>query len=293
MGEIMQEINDNMKIILGGEDEVEIETLTVVLSNTIKILKKASQYTDEHSYQKFVVTDIKKGSFIIEVMAMVASSPNILGNTATAIQMFKNFLDIKKHLNGSEPKSVVEVHNHYKIENLNGDIYDCDSITFNAYTENADIDDSISIMAKKLTEDTQRDGISVNINNNIGNKVEFSKDEIKLMTKRIDLSKLSPNIVSQRLFQKVIVGKIDFDGDSKWTIYINGSKENVKILDEDFKKNISSYKFTKGTVMDVELDVSYHVDNNEIPLNNRRPQFTIIKVFNVLNDEVTQSSFMS
>gem|GEM_PF-4667137 len=289
----MQEINDNMKIFLGGEDEVEIETLTVVLSNTIKILKKASQYTNEHTYQKFVVTDIKKGSFIIEVMATVASSPNILGNTATAIQMFKNFLDIKKHLNGSEPKSVVEVHNHYQIENLNGNIYDCDSITFNAYTENADIDDSISIMAKKLSEDNQREGISVYINNSIGNRVVFSKDEIKLMTKRVDLSKLSPNIVNQRLLQKIIIGKIDFDGDSKWTIYINGSKESAKILDEDFKRNISSFKFTKGTIMDVELEVSYHVDNNSIPLKNKKPQYTIIKVFNVLNDESEQSSFMN
>lgn len=285
----MEKVNSTMTINLGGGDEVDIETLTVVLANTLKILKKAAQYTEEDTYQKFVVTDVRKGSFIIELMAVVATSPNLLGEAATAVQLFKNFLEIKKHLQGVEPKSVTEVHKHIHIENVFGNVYSCEKISFNAYTESTDIDDALSTIAKRLGDDDQRDGLIMGIENEVSKeKVSFSKEDLFTMSTRIDLSKLSPGVVKQKLIQSVIVGKIDFEGDSKWTIYINGVKENVKMNDEEFRKNIGMYKFTKGTKLDVEMDVMFHVDESGIPLGNRKHQYVITKIIAVYNDEVDQ-----
>ncbi len=284
----MESYKDVLEIILEGDDDVTVDTLTTVLDNTVKILKETAQYTIEDRYEKFVVKDVRKGSFIVDLLGVVSSSPGILINTATAITMFKNFLDIKKHLNGKDALSVKQTEYGVSIENNDGNVYIADKMTFNTYTTDSTIDDSLTNITRTIAFDPQRTALKINVESGLnGNSetLELTKEEAIGISKNVDLSKLNPSRVDDQVRIKVRIKSADFEGNAKWQCYVMGKMENVKINDIEFKRNLEGYMFTKGTILDVDMIISYSLDLDEKEIRNNKREFVITKVHNVLNDE--------
>lgn len=275
----MNEIRETMSIKIEGKNEVDIETLSRTLTHTAKILKKSTQYSTDGEFQKFVIKDVRRGSFIVDIAAVIASNPNIIGEVATAISMFKDFLEIKKHLGGKEPNSVIETQNNYKIENFNGNIINISKSTFNAYTDSQDIDDSIVSMMKTLDNDSDVTGLTVESSRD-NESIEFNPKEL---SKSYDVSKLNSSIEVHVVRQIVKVAKVDFNWKSKWQVYVNADLVSVNNRDEEFKKEIDNHNFTTMTKLDVDLEIRFHVDSHGTPIQGKRPEYSILKVHEVIN----------
>lgn len=283
----MIETHDTLQINLGGANEVDVETLTIILENTIKTLKKISQYTDEDNFQKFVVKDIKKGSFIIELIAVASLNAPLITQAASAISIFKNILEIKKFLNGEKAKEVIRENSGVIIVNGSDNRFRVDNLTINVYTENQDIEDNINRIAKRLYQDENRTDMTLTINksdSNLPEKLVLGKADSDIISRPVDLKQFNPQLKTDVITQMIIVGKPDFVADTKWTIYVNGNKESAKMNDLNFIANISNFRFTKGTKMLVELQVTYHVDSDGIPVQNKKVEYNILQVIDVYND---------
>lgn len=282
----MEQIHEEMSIILAGENEVNIDTLVTTLSCTANLLKKSTQYFSESDYQKFVIKDVRKGSFIVDLVAVAINNPTLLKNTGTAIAMFKTFLDIKQHLSGSEPKEIIENQNNVTITGDNNTVVVFDKLAFDAYTDNQDIDDKITKMMKTLSKDECVSGFEIETVTEGEKRKEVYHPNF--MSKSIDVSKLTNRIESQVVRQNIKVSKIDFSGDSKWQVYVGSDLVYVKINDEEFRENIESFSFTKGTVLDVDLEIRYHVDRAGIPISGKKTEYIVQYVHDVMNNFVEQ-----
>lgn len=275
----MNEIRETMSIKIEGKNEVDIETLSKTLTNTAKILKKSTQYSTDGEFQKFVIKDVRRGSFIVDIAAVVANNPNIIGEVATAISMFKDFLELKRHLGGKKPNDVIETQNNYNIENFNGNIINVNKSAFNAYTDSQDIDDSIVSMMKALDSDSDVTGLTVESSRD-NESIEFNPKDL---SKSYDVSNLNSRIEVQVVRQIVKVAKVDFNWRSKWQVYVNSDLVSVSNRDEEFKNEIDNHKFTTVTKLDVDLEIRLHVDSHGTPIQGKRPEYSILKVYRVIN----------
>ena len=278
-GKCMEEIRETMSIIIEGSNEIDIETLSTTLTNTSRVLKKSTQYSLDGEYQKFVVKDVRKGSFVIDLAAVISANPDLLGNVVTAISMFKTFLDIKKHLQGNKPKGIIEIKNNFIVENNNGTILNVDKITFNAYTDTQEIEDNLSRLMKSLSNDERVTSLKVvTTRNEETNESTYNPDA---MSSAYDVSLISNKIDVQRTRQVIKLAKLDFVGTSKWQAYVNTELVSLNMLDEEFRNNISEYSFTLGTKLDVELEIRYQVDNLGFPVRGKKAEYRILKVYSV------------
>ena len=64
---------ESMKIRIGGDNDIDLETLTNTLSSTIEALKLISDdVLDDKDYCKFVVKNVERGSFVLDIQTVSA-----------------------------------------------------------------------------------------------------------------------------------------------------------------------------------------------------------------------------
>ena len=207
--------------------------------------------------------------------------------------MVSDILEIKNHLKSKEVSRVYENGDGETttIENFYGDGMVVNNITFNTYTNDQTIDDNITAIMKTLEEDSNVGPLS--IISDIGGSIEKKTYIPKELNKKTDVSKLNHRSKEETSTQTIVVSKVDFLGNSKWTAHLNGNKINVEMKDNQFKKNIGDYNFTLGTKMNVEMKFKYDVDKNGIPIKGSKTEYTVLKVNRVVNDEVEQTTLFN
>lgn len=290
----MNMTRERMDIVIEGGQEIKLETLAKVLSNTTKVFKKITPHSSDSRDQEFIVKDIKKGSFIIQIAGMLGMSKEFIEIAKvlpTTMAMFVNILDLKKHLQSKEASRVYETGDGQSttVENFNGEKLIVNNFTFNTYTEDQSIEDSVTSIMKSLKDDSNVGSLAIVKNN--GKSFEKKTYNPSELAEKIDVSKLNYRLKEDLIIQTVIVSKVDFVGNSKWTVHLNGNKINVEMKDMHFKANIGNYNFTLGTKMVVEMKVLYNVDKNGIPLKETKTEYIILKVNEVINDEDEQTRF--
>lgn len=286
---LMETYKDELQIIFEGGDEVAVDTLITVLDNTVKILKETAQYSIEERYEKFVVRTVERGSFVVNLCGVVATNPSLIQNIPTAITMFKTFLEIKKHLGGKEPTKVTRLENSVNIENNNGNTLNIENFTFNIFTSDSSIDDRLTNITRAIVADDQRSALTIHVENGLSGEKEslyLTKKEAEDISQNVDLTKLNPNRIEETHRMKVRVKTADFEGNSKWQCIVMGKVEYVKISDQEFKNNLEIYHFTKGTILDVDLKISYFLDLDDNEIKNNKREFSIIRVYEVINEEI-------
>ena len=99
--------SEEMKIEIGGSNDVELSTLSKVLANTTASLEMiAEQSIDNGSYCRFVVKNIEKGSFVIDIVQILSVGSQLLPQVSSVVDTFKDILEIRKVLHGEKPKSI-------------------------------------------------------------------------------------------------------------------------------------------------------------------------------------------
>lgn len=286
------EIKEELRLKLGGSDDIQIDTLTEVLKGTLETLKSLSDdIVDEGGYRNFVVKNVTKGSFILEIWSIISSNPQTSIFYATsALAAFKTFLDIKKHLKGSQPAETTVINGNVTIKNTENEIIIVNQVIYDKFSTDGDIDAGIQRIFRALDKDNTRPNVDfeVKTDNLEESTVSVSSNEYKAFTKPINLTSTNNSLKEDTFEANIRLSKIDFTGDTKWSIYVSGGvKETATLVDSIFIDDVKAgkYLFGTSTTMKARILSKYQVNENGLPIEGKRRELTILEVLEVYNKD--------
>ena len=221
-----------------GKDEIDAETLSSSLNGVIKTIKSitSNEYPDTHT--KLKITNLGRGSFEITLSTIIYYAPALLQIANMSLNVVNTYLDyikIKRHLHGQQPKKIIYQNNNAKIVNQdNGTLIENVYIT-KIYFGNYAFDNSIADTFNPLVKDEDRTGLQIQYDNKV--KINIPKDEFNNMSTPViekdkDYQKKGNTIENIELALK----KPDLLGDSKWSFIfdkiIEAEMEDKEFLDK-------------------------------------------------------------
>jgi len=221
-----------------GKDEIDAETLSSSLNGVIKTIKSitSNEYPDTHT--KLKITNLGRGSFEITLSTIIYYAPALLQIANMSLNVVNTYLDyikIKRHLHGQQPKKIIYQNNNAKIINQdNGTLVENVYIT-KIYFGNYAFDNSIADTFNPLVKDEDRTGLQIQYDNKV--KINIPKDEFNNMSTPViekdkDYQKKGNTIENIELALK----KPDLLGDSKWSFIfdkiIEAEMEDKEFLDK-------------------------------------------------------------
>ena len=134
---------EEMRIEIGGDNDIDLSTLTKVLSNTMIALNSiAKASVGEDTSCRFVVKNIEKGSFIIDIAQFVTVGVQLFPTFASVIDTFKNVLEIRNALRGEQPKTVMYTGNGNVVINGSGNSVIVNGNAYTIYSNDSGIEKS-------------------------------------------------------------------------------------------------------------------------------------------------------
>ena len=286
--------SEEMKIEIGGENDVDLSTLSKVLANTTEALETIARASfDDNTSCRFVVKNIERGSFVVDIVQIATIGAQLLPQVSSAINTFKTILEIRNVLKGEKPKSISKDKNGLVTINGNAGQVTTNEFVFNVYSGNQAIEKNCAEAIEAVKKDGRRTAISYKFDDS---SIEIERKDFVSMSKQIDTQTLTDNIKNvstNRL--KVKVFRPDFHGTFKWGIEMLGRAETAEITDEDFLKKVhnSEISFSCNTVIDADIETIYYSDALGTPLETPKPIYRIVKVYDIKNStiEVGQLDF--
>lgn len=282
---------ENMQIKFEGTNDIDIETFSTALRNTVLSLRIiADEMLDEEQFCKFKIKDVKKGAFIIDIGAFIITNyPQVISQVPTVLTTFKTILDIKKHLKGKEPKEVKQIDENYvEITNNEGQIINVYKPVINLYGSNEQLEKNISNIFGKVSKDKDRNGITFQIENKNGiSSTSFDSLEVNTAKEQIDVSTLVDDIETNIITTVVTVIKPDFYGNSKWQVFFNANRINVDIKDEQFLDRVhqDEISFKGSTRLRVKLRTRYKINDVGFPIEGSQTDYAIMEVLEVIENQ--------
>ena len=278
---------EEMRIEIGGDNDIDLSTLTKVLSNTMIALNNiAKASVGDDTSCRFVVKNIEKGSFIIDIAQFVTVGVQLFPTFASVIDTFKNVLEIRNVLRGEQPKSVMYTGNGNIVINGSGNSVIVNGNAYTIYSNDPGIEKSCAEAVEAVSCDGSRTGLIYRFEKET---VGIEKEDLKALSIKNDIQQLRNNVkqvTTNRMKLKAF--KPDLQGTSKWGIEILGKQETAEITDEEFLKKVhdSEVSFASGTVMDADVVAIFYSDSSGKPLENPKPRYRISKVYEVINATV-------
>lgn len=252
---------EKLSLRFGGENDIDLETLSISLSATVNVLNKISDnIIGENDFCKFKVENIKKGSFVIIISQLMELAPTILPQVPTVLSSLKTILELRKMLNGKPPKEVIKRDGEITLINFNGNTFNIDELTFNVYTTNDTIEKNLAKVSKTVAHDNSRTCLSYEFETeDFLDKVEMNKEELHTLSVPQDVSKFNECIEENIVITNLMVRSPDLLGDNKWCFKYNEKYIYADIKDECFMENVrnGSITFVAGTKIKVELLVRF------------------------------------
>ncbi len=282
------EISESIRLTFGGENKIELETLTIALKSTLKSLEViAENVIDEKDYCKFYVKNISQGSFIVDISAISEIAEQLIPVADTAIgAIFFSILKLRKFLNGKKPKGIVKdkSSDETTVINQNGDKCIVDNRTINIYANNQSIEKELAKQADVLARDKNRTEFSVITNTDSkDNSIMFSKEDLHKLSVPLDTSTILNEEEVNVNIETLGIHTVPFQGNAMWILKRVGAKNiDVKVLDEEFLTKVSKSEvgIMAGTRLKVELKIV--IQKNGDKYLDDTVKFFILKVLDVI-----------
>ncbi|RRD40378.1 hypothetical protein EII29_02550 [Leptotrichia sp. OH3620_COT-345] len=276
MWKMYNETKADLKIKIGGSDEIDAKELSEFLKGTYDTLSKITSITAKNSYFKLNFKASEKGSVILDFSAITPEIFKITGHVITAVATLKLFLEVIKlirDLKGKNPKKIDtttgDVTNYY------GEVNNYNIETINLYLSSPNIEKEIKKSVKNLKD---RENIKYSINESI--KLELSKEEINVMSieeKEIEEVEEEMEILLENTELRLY--KVPFQGNSQWDVIFENETIKVSIWDKNFLKKLHA-----GEIFLSSQDILI-VDMKEIKEKNK-VKYYILKVHEVKRLEI-------
>lgn len=279
-------MQDNLKIIYGGKlNQVDIATLINSLSSVATIAEEITREIFPEYTVKIKIKPFEKGSFIVDldfISQLIDSSENLLTKDnltviAELISVLGGIFSLRKFLKGKKPKEVKEGEAKTVITNSFGNTISVENKIYHIYHNNQNVDEALSNNFESLNNDSSIENFKIQK----GEKetiFEIKKDEFSKVVNQERIDDLLPKERIVKFRTNVHIFKIVFENRYKWEFIYRHEKIKANIKDEQFFKEIDEgKKFSKGDVLEVELEINQLMDDSVKTYINK--SYTILKVF--------------
>lgn len=275
----------------GDSHEIDLNALITALVNFSSAIQEIQQEVAPEAKVDIKVRPPEKGSFLIDLLLSTPDTDTIidallffnkenLNIVENILSIFANSINLKQHLRGDKPKSIVRNPDNatISVENNYGQIVVFNNATFNINDTNPKIDNYISKAFAAIEKDTSVENIKIK------NKKGRILSEVK-ESSFVDMSKIGyvPETPPRRIIIKESVNirayKLSFDENSKWGFIYEGDKITALISDINFLKSIDENEsFAKGDILTVDLQIIQEYDKSVQDYLNKT--YEVIKLKN-------------
>ena len=244
--------------------QINANTLLVSLLNFVALVEEINEVVAPEQRLQIRINAFEPGSFSVYVEVLKKTGNKLRGLWKTAgdsvktvkniIEIFKQFLVLKKHLAGEKPTEVKEIDgNNLQIKNSNGNTLIVNKNTYNIYVNDAKANDCLKNAFEPIVEDTAINGVE------IGDRQPFltiEKDDLPRMVAQNPL-------LEEKRFSEIVknitvtVLKVVFQKNRKWEFVYNGQKISAYILDEPFYNQVinGQIRFGSGDKLIVDMEI--------------------------------------
>lgn len=285
------QIVEGLKIRFGGEDTIEVETLSECLRATVCCLEIiADQTLCKGDHCKFIVENVQRGSFelFISVLKDVAETIALhITIGAGIVTIFTGIAKLRKHLKGKKPVNVEDVDNEKQITNVDGDVETISNNIFNIYVTNSDLENAFARMSRALDSDQSRTSLTIeerDENGNIIEAVEYSEDDLRKTSDVIDVSSLSELIDTSSLTTSAAIKRPCLRGETQWEMILAAYGSRTLLVDVEDREFLSRVQagdisFSAKTRIDGKFIIRTQKDNRGNIVG--RPKVSLIQVVDV------------
>lgn len=255
----------------GKPNQVDATTLINSLSQITSVIQEINfELNSEFSDNKQVeikVNAFAPGSFVIDLQLLsgiteftnqLLSSANIQ-TTAQILTILTGLLGLKKFLKGKKAKTVKKSGEQVTVEANDNNTIVVDKRTFNIYSSNTNINESISKNFECLNSDSSIEGFKISDKSDVP-ILDIPKSDFDSLASKNEIfeEESKSKIIHDA---KLIVFKIVFDEKYKWQFYYKGIKISASVSDKSFFKIIDEgKKFSKGDILVCELQINQLYD---------------------------------
>lgn len=264
---------ERLTLKFDGSNEISLETLRQCLDITLDTMKfVADRNITENDFCRFVVREVRKGSFVIDIGVVVDIAAGIVTSISGLAGIIVGIFKLRKHLKGKEPKEIKKQDSGVKIENCEGSTIIVDNATYNTYVIDNVTEKSLARFSEILSKDPARTGFTVERSNADGVKLEevsFTKEDLAYTSSALDVEKFDNNLVERNTDTWVRVSKAAYIGDSKWEFItdFDNTRINASIEDKDFLRKFrnSEITLTPNSVLYIRLRIRIKTDEKGNP----------------------------
>lgn len=244
------QIKEGLKIHFGGEDTIEVETLSEYLRATVsclEIIADQSLCKDDHC--KFIVENVQRGSFELFISVVKDVAETIVDSVtigAGIVTIFTGIAKLRKHLKGKKPSNIEDVDNKKQITNVDGDVETINNNIFNIYITNSDLENAYARMSRVLDSDRSRTNLTIEERDESGNIIEtvdYSEDDLRKTSDVIDVSSLSELIDTSKLTTSAAIKRPCLRGETQWEMILAayGARPlSVDVEDREFLSRVQA-----------------------------------------------------
>ena len=280
---------ESLKIRFNGADEIDLETLTNSLHSTLECLKiVADDVLAKDDYCKFVVKNVEKGSFVIDIAVLKEIANTFIPAVAGVVTTILTIFEIRKHLKGKKPKEIKkEDDNQTTIINAEGKNQTVNTTVFNIYASNTEIERKLAQLSSVVAKDDKRTSLVVEENDSNGKiikEVTYEQEEVASTCATVDMTEYAQDIEENINNIWLKIKKLYFQGNAKWDFYTDIGNQTISAVIEDYEflekiRNNAIYVVAE-TKLFVKLKVVRKLDKQGKYLD--KGQYIIIKVLDVI-----------
>lgn len=253
---------ENVFNIKYGSDhsEVDVETFIESLESINSLVSETTQELGVDS-ARLKIKAIKPGSVDVFVELVRNSqqllAPEVVSYAANLLGVVASLIVIKQAVGNRPPEVVSKDSQKVVIKDGRGGQIQISPQIFNIYVSNPVIDSELSNNFKALSADVEVS--SFEIRHNDSSLVSIPKADFSGMAVSRDNSD-TEKIETLRNVKLSII-KVAFTKDYKWAFNYDGHKIHALVVDDNFHKSVDEgKKFSKGDVLEVELEIKKQLD---------------------------------
>ena len=155
--------NESLRISFNGDNSIELSTLTESLNSMLKCLEIIAKNTlSQDDYCKFIVNNVEKGSFIIDIAVIKEISDKFIPLTVGILTIAKYIFELRKFLKGKKPKLInKENDNIITITNYDGEKQQITNNVYNIYTKDNEIEKQLAHLSEVVSKSEGRTSLII------------------------------------------------------------------------------------------------------------------------------------
>jgi hypothetical protein len=283
---------DSFSIHINGDNSIDAMLLSQIIGDMAKLTKDAAYYEDPTADCNVNITALKNGSFQIDFSALLGTASTLLSDitavstlATTVITTLKGYFELKKILNGSQPKEVQELSgNKIYVTAEDGSSVVVNKGSGSVFTD-CNIHTVVQNVSYNILKTGATDGFSFDTNDNAE---QFTHDDLVKMTKSVPIATQTTRKVST-IKTDLLIKKPDILGHSTWSFRYNAKNIDAKVLDDEFLDSVRNgdYSIRGGCYITADLEISVDLDSDGLS-DEQTTKYTVTKVYGGIQDTSAQ-----